>query len=254
MRNLSSTDSRDPTGGFRAPASSAPDSLQMSYCLVSEEEMDASTEQRPQSLRYASPHRSKRSPPTSHAKPPPSPKNEPESSPADSSPHTTSPDSHVLRRESTQTVRPDSLGFAAPPSPSIRRSSPAMTPSVPDTMSDLSCSASQHDSPVASFSEAPLSRVPSVPDCSRANDSGGQYSVYSEQELVMPVLTVPHRRPFTETGKSIGRLKILVAGRKGRLCPTVSCLLTHGSLTHRQERGSLHLYGQFYNAVSISFM
>lgn len=252
MRNLSSADSRDPTSVFRGPASSSPDSLQMSYCLVSEEEMDASINQRPQSQRYASPHRSKRSPPTSHAKPPSSPKNDPESF-ADS-PHTTSPDSRVLRRESTQTVKPDSSGFAAPPSSSIRRSSPAMTPSVPDTISDLSCSASRHDSPVASFSEAPLSRVPSVPDCNAAYESTGQYSVYSEQELVMPVLTVPHRRLFTETGKSIGRLKILVAGRKGRLGDTVTGLLTHGSLTCRQGPGSLHLYGQSYNAVSISCM
>ncbi|MBE3046155.1 hypothetical protein IMZ48_27175 [Candidatus Bathyarchaeota archaeon] len=220
MRTHSSADSRDSSGGFRAPASSAPDALQMSYCLVSEEEMDASVEQGAQPVRYVSPHRSKRPPMPSQAKPP---QNEPESLPADPSPHRTSPDTHALRRESSQTVKPGGLGFAAPPSPPAMRSSPAMTPSVPEdsiTMSDLSFSASRHDSPVASFSEFPLSRVPSVPDNNGANDSTGQYSVYSKQELVMPVITIPHRRPFTETGKSIGRLKILVAGRKGTLLHT----------------------------------
>jgi hypothetical protein len=36
-----------------------------------------------------------------------------------------------------------------------------------------------------------------------------------EHQLIMPSLTMPDRRPFTERGKSMGRLKILVAGRKG---------------------------------------
>ena len=36
-------------------------------------------------------------------------------------------------------------------------------------------------------------------------------------ELVMPSLALPDRRPFTEKGKSMGRLRICVVGRKGML-------------------------------------
>lgn len=36
-----------------------------------------------------------------------------------------------------------------------------------------------------------------------------------ESQLIMPSLVVPHRRPFSKQGQSIGKLKLLVAGRKG---------------------------------------
>jgi hypothetical protein len=39
----------------------------------------------------------------------------------------------------------------------------------------------------------------------------------SELELVMPSLTLPNRRPFTERGKRMGQLTVCVAGRKGIL-------------------------------------
>ena len=35
------------------------------------------------------------------------------------------------------------------------------------------------------------------------------------QQLIMPSLNVPRRRPFTEAGKALGKLKILVAGQNG---------------------------------------
>lgn len=34
-------------------------------------------------------------------------------------------------------------------------------------------------------------------------------------QLIMPSLTVPRRRPFSEVGKSLGKLKIMVSGRNG---------------------------------------
>ncbi len=37
--------------------------------------------------------------------------------------------------------------------------------------------------------------------------------------LVMPSITMPSRRPFTDRGKSLGKLKVLVAGPKGKLIP-----------------------------------
>jgi hypothetical protein len=38
-------------------------------------------------------------------------------------------------------------------------------------------------------------------------------------ELVMPSLAMPARRPFTERGKRIGRLKVCVVGRQGNTAP-----------------------------------
>lgn len=35
-------------------------------------------------------------------------------------------------------------------------------------------------------------------------------------QLVMPSLSLPSRRPFTEKGRHLGRLKILIAGDSGR--------------------------------------
>lgn len=39
----------------------------------------------------------------------------------------------------------------------------------------------------------------------------------SAPQLVMPSIKMPSRRPFTEEGKNLGRLKVLVAGNSGRL-------------------------------------
>ena len=36
-------------------------------------------------------------------------------------------------------------------------------------------------------------------------------------QLVMPSISMPRRRPFTERGKNIGKLKIMVAGSTGML-------------------------------------
>lgn len=38
----------------------------------------------------------------------------------------------------------------------------------------------------------------------------------SAPQLVMPSIKMPSRRPFTETGKNMGRLKVLIAGDSGK--------------------------------------
>ncbi|KAK2002150.1 heat shock protein [Colletotrichum falcatum] len=51
-----------------------------------------------------------------------------------------------------------------------------------------------------------------------ASEHGQPQSAYSgeaAQQFIMPTINVPSRRPFTETGKGLGRLKILLAGRSG---------------------------------------
>lgn len=106
-------------------------------------------------------------------------------------------------------------------------------------------------------SQAPLSSMPSSPksfsnrsfrpsDEDSTDDGGSQAMVSSEDDdvepqsqpslqdsapqLIMPSIKMPSRRPFTERGKSLGRLKVLIAGDSGmrmgvlQRSATTSCL------------------------------
>lgn len=88
-------------------------------------------------------------------------------------------------------------------------------------------------------SQAPLSSLPSTPksisnpsfrhsDEESMDDGASQAIVSSEDEvelqseiqdsapqLIMPSIKMPSRRPFTERGKAMGRLKVLIAGDSG---------------------------------------
>ncbi|KAF9875655.1 heat shock protein [Colletotrichum karsti] len=50
------------------------------------------------------------------------------------------------------------------------------------------------------------------------------------EQFIMPTINVPSRRPFTDVGKSLGRLKLLVAGKSGL---GKSCLIK--AITHSCE-------------------
>jgi len=88
--------------------------------------------------------------------------------------------------------------------------------------------------------EAPSSSMPSSPKSTSnrsfrpsdedSMDEGGSQAIASSEEedggsssemkssapeLVMPSITMPSRRPFTGRGKSLGRLKMLIAGDSG---------------------------------------
>lgn len=221
MRNLTGSTSPNsrPFGGasFVAPPAEA---LQTSYCLVNEEEMDAAAGRRARSQTFTIPPRRKPSPAISSHEARVRPRYESEkllSEPL--SP--TYVEGATARRESTQTVRPGDSGLTMRPS-NTRAASSILSPSVPEgsvAISDISCSIPPHDSPVASFSEYPFSQAASgladLFDTSPAVQQDPPPSDYTEQQLIMPLITLPDRRPFTETGKAIGGLKILVAGAKG---------------------------------------
>jgi hypothetical protein len=49
----------------------------------------------------------------------------------------------------------------------------------------------------------------------------------SAPQLVMPSIQMPSRRPFTETGKSMGRLKILLAGDSGTFFGILSSMVNY---------------------------
>jgi hypothetical protein len=46
-----------------------------------------------------------------------------------------------------------------------------------------------------------------------------------QPELVMPSLAMPDRRPFTDRGRSIGRLRICIAGRQGSVILKLTAIL-----------------------------
>lgn len=81
-------------------------------------------------------------------------------------------------------------------------------PSSPGNLSSVAMSEDGH-SLSASLSELPPSHSP-VMGTSPILPRG------LTPQLVMPSLTVPQRRPFSEIGKSLGKLKVLVTGRRGR--------------------------------------
>jgi hypothetical protein len=103
------------------------------------------------------------------------------------------------RRSSQATISrpftPLSLGSPAPPSlmssPDSRRNSDAG--SLDDNTSQAIISSGEEDKDMGS----------------ELIDSG------SAPQLVMPSIKMPSRRPFTERGKNMGRLKVLIAGDSG---------------------------------------
>ena len=106
---------------------------------------------------------------------------------------------------------------------------PSQAPSMSQSLTSLSLD-----------SQAPLSSIPSSPksfsnrsfrpsDEESGNEAGSQAIVSSSDDearpplettdsvpqLIMPSIKMPSRRPFTDRGKAVGRLKILVAGDTG---------------------------------------
>ncbi|EFY87505.1 hypothetical protein MAC_06482 [Metarhizium acridum CQMa 102] len=102
-------------------------------------------------------------------------------------------------------------GRSLPPTPVFASShGPGSANSIPSSPGELSSVAMSEDahSLSASLSELPPSHSP-VTDTSPIVPRG------LTPQLVMPSLTVPQRRPFSEIGKSLGKLKVLVTGRRG---------------------------------------
>ncbi|KAI1326022.1 Poly(A) polymerase central domain-containing protein [Xylariaceae sp. FL0255] len=106
------------------------------------------------------------------------------------------------------------------PSPSLP--SPLFQPSIsrPITpiMLDPSCAASAASSPSSRRNSltASLSDIAVSMDAdSTADLAATMLDSGSAPQLIMPSIKMPSRRPFTATGKSLGRLKILVAGDSG---------------------------------------
>lgn len=113
-------------------------------------------------------------------------------------------------------------------------------------------------------SQAPLSSIPSSPksfsnrsfrhsDEESGNEAGSQAIISSSEDeakppldttdsvpqLIMPSIKMPSRRPFTDRGKAVGRLKILVAGDTG-ISEAFAAAAINISLTSTQALGKQH--------------
>ena len=139
----------------------------------------------------------------------------------------------TLRPTTQDHSRDSSQEGSKDPDPQITLSSPSRPPHEhpsPPSMSHSTTSLSLD-------SQAPLSSLPSTPKSTsnrslRPSDeeSTDEQAILSSEEeevehqqglhdsapqLVMPSIKMPSRRPFTERGKAMGRLKVMIAGDSG---------------------------------------
>lgn len=115
-------------------------------------------------------------------------------------------------RASFFSLSPGSLPSQTQPSSVSRPITPiTLGPSCVGSIDSLPSSrrnsfASSLSEPVVSYDQESIGEPASIVSMA---DSG------SVPQLVMPCINMPSRRPFTETGKNLGRLKILLAGDHG---------------------------------------
>lgn len=103
---------------------------------------------------------------------------------------------------------PSRLNLPGPTSNLSQPITPLMlaTPGSPSAISD---------SMSASFSEDIASQALSMSQDLEPMEASEMMDSGSAPQLVMPSIKMPSRRPFTDGGKRIGRLKVLVAGDSG---------------------------------------
>ena len=139
-------------------------------------------------------------------------------------------------------------------------------------------SISQPLTPLSSASPAPGMSFPNSPQSTSvrsykqsdedSTDDGASQAIASSEEgdtdvasapqgsapqLIMPSIIMPSRRPFTERGKDMGRLKVLIAGDSGMMLNHSRVLLF---LCTNLQKASARLLSlkQLYKSVKILFM
>lgn len=127
--------------------------------------------------------------------------------PSDTSSRNVSP--HFTRRPSHTTL-------STPLTPS-NANSPVPDSALPGTPRSVSLRSFRLSDEEAAMSDAASQAIASSEDeadDAEHDDKEGKHEEATPQ-LVMPSITMPSRRPFTNRGKSLGKLKIMVAGRAG---------------------------------------
>lgn len=119
----------------------------------------------------------------------------------------------ALRNDDFAIVRPDSPAYK--PTGASNPSQP-MTPilfGASATVSALSSASSRRNSLSGSLDLG--SQVFSADGETDKDSPSNMMDSGSAPQLIMPSIKMPSRRPFTERGKSLGRLKVLIAGDSG---------------------------------------
>lgn len=97
---------------------------------------------------------------------------------------------------------PEPMSNLSQPITPLMLATPGSPSAISDTMS-------------VSFSEDVASQALSMSQDLENMDASEMMDSGSAPQLVMPSIKMPSRRPFTDGGKRIGRLKVLVAGDSG---------------------------------------
>ena len=130
--------------------------------------------------------------------------------------------------ESLEQVRQVGYGDSSQPHP---HQALVSYPSASHSVASLSQISQAQDSSLPSSPKSTSTRSLRHSDEESMDDGGSQAILSSEDDgmgqlpetqdtapqLIMPSIKIPSRRPFTERGKDIGRLKILIAGDSGTL-------------------------------------
>ncbi|KAK3682736.1 hypothetical protein B0T22DRAFT_414152, partial [Podospora appendiculata] len=117
-------------------------------------------------------------------------------------------DEHTMSRPATPTYKPSSAAFE----PSLPATPSLMGASRP--ASAMSSISSRRNS-LSGMSDDMVSHAPSLDGETDKEPLSSMMDSGSAPQLIMPSIKMPSRRPFTEDGKSMGRLKVLIAGDSG---------------------------------------
>jgi len=121
---------------------------------------------------------------------------------------TSSPDKSPAPRAQRRHL-PETVSQALTPASFASPALGSSLPSSPKSTSTRSLRLSDEDSAEDGESQAIMS----------SGDEGGEPPSDSQgisPQLIMPSITMPSRRPFTERGKNMGRIKVLLAGASGK--------------------------------------
>lgn len=127
--------------------------------------------------------------------------------------------SDIQQRFDLLTLKSDSSSIQPPPSDSelsrplspLNLSNPGDMPSLPSSPKSLS---SHSVRPLDDISFADDQSQVLAPDENETHEMPVMGSD-SMPQLIMPSLRMPSRRPFTDRGKAMGRLKVVIAGASG---------------------------------------
>jgi len=134
-------------------------------------------------------------------------------------------DSPVVSSDVSPALQPfhrtSAISLSMPLTP-LNLRSPNTTPGTSSREPSTPRSGSQRSFRLSDEEESSVDDAASQAIASSGEEEEGLGMAQNSEEaplLVMPSITMPSRRPFTERGKSLGKLKVLVAGPKGKPFP-----------------------------------